>query len=129
MRWAGGNPVLYGAAPRDVIAWASSHSYAAGPEETPLRIDLVVIYTDRLEACRAFYAALGATFVRERHGTGPEHYAAVLDDGAVLELYPAAGRAATGPVRLGFAAPAGAGEARRRVLTDPDGRTVVVTPA
>ncbi|MGW6538618.1 VOC family protein [Streptomyces sp. NPDC055051] len=109
-----------------VVAYAA---HAVGPEETPLRIDLVVIHTDRLEACRAFYAGLGLSFVRERHGTGPEHHAAVLGDGAVLELYPANGRAPTGRLRLGFTAPAAAGDAGRRVLTDPDGRTVVVTPA
>ncbi|MFI8513278.1 VOC family protein [Streptomyces sp. NPDC085460] len=98
------------------------------PRRIPLRIDLVVLHTDRLEDCRAFYTGLGLTFVRERHGTGPEHYAAVLADGAVLELYPATGRPPTGHLRLGLAAPAGAAGARRRVLTDPDGRTVVVTP-
>lgn len=94
-----------------------------------MRIDLLVIHTERLEACRAFYAGLGLSFVRERHGTGPEHFAAVLGDGAVLELYPATGRPATGHLRLGLTAPAGGAEAGRQVLSDPDGRTVVLTPA
>ncbi|MEU3400835.1 glyoxalase/bleomycin resistance/dioxygenase family protein [Streptomyces filamentosus] len=88
-----------------------------------MNIDLVVIYTDKLDACRDFYAALGLPLVPEQHGSGPEHYAAVLDDGTVFELYPATGRPATGYLRLGLIAEAG-----RRVLTDPDGRTIVLTP-
>ncbi|SEE25036.1 VOC family protein [Streptomyces sp. TLI_105] len=50
--------------------------------------DLIVLYTDRLGACRDFYSGLGLTLVREQHGTGPERYAATLAHGAVLELYP-----------------------------------------
>ncbi|MFD4392877.1 VOC family protein [Streptomyces sp. NPDC058495] len=94
-----------------------------------MHIDLVVIYTDQLEACRDFYATLGLSFVQERHGTGPEHYAAVLGDGSVFELYPATRRPATGYLRLGLTAPADAATEDRQVLTDPDGRTVVLTPS
>ncbi len=32
-----------------------------------------------------FYADLGLAFTAERHGRGPEHYAAFLPDGMVLE--------------------------------------------
>ncbi|MFG2621837.1 VOC family protein [Streptomyces sp. NPDC048507] len=99
-----------------------------------MTIDLLVIYTTRLEACRSFYAGLGLELVAERHGNGPEHYAVTFADGAVLELYPAAHRPPTGHLRLGLTAPAPApadGEAGpgtgRHVLTDPDGRTVVLT--
>ncbi|MFE6225468.1 glyoxalase/bleomycin resistance/dioxygenase family protein [Streptomyces sp. NPDC057854] len=91
--------------------------------------DLIVLYTERLDACRDFYSGLGLTLVRERHGTGPEHYAATLAHGAVLELYPANRRPATGYLRLGLTAPARAADtpAGRQTLTDPDGRTVVLT--
>ncbi|MFD7256701.1 glyoxalase/bleomycin resistance/dioxygenase family protein [Streptomyces sp. NPDC059874] len=97
-----------------------------------MTIDLLVIYTTRLEACRDFYAGLGLDLVPERHGNGPDHYAATLADGGVLELYPAARRPETGYLRLGLTAPAparGAGGrlAGRHTLTDPDGRTVVLT--
>ncbi|MBO2451580.1 hypothetical protein J4573_31125 [Actinomadura barringtoniae] len=87
-----------------------------------MRVGLVVIYTARLEECRAFYAGLGLPLVLERHGQGPEHYAAELEDGTVLELYPAGRRGETGALRLGFAVE-GPGPGRR-VLEDPDGRVV-----
>ncbi|GAB3209420.1 hypothetical protein SAMN02745673_01882 [Marinactinospora thermotolerans DSM 45154] len=96
------------------------------------RITLLVIYSDRVEECRTFYTALGLHFEREQHGRGPQHYAAVLDDGSVFEIYPAADRR-TGAVRLGLSIdgtlahpPLGAG---RHVLTDPDGRKVDVQVA
>ncbi|MEU8382175.1 glyoxalase/bleomycin resistance/dioxygenase family protein [Streptosporangium sp. NPDC048865] len=93
-----------------------------------IHTDLIVVYTDRLDACHAFYTGLGLTFVRERHGAGPEHYAASLG-GTVFELYPAGDRRpATGSLRLGLTVPAGPtarGPAPgRHVLTDPDGRVV-----
>ncbi|MGW5820314.1 VOC family protein [Streptomyces noursei] len=95
-----------------------------------MNIDLVVIYTNQLEECRAFYAGIGLHLEPEQHGRGPAHYAAVLTGGAVLELYPAGKRPATGCVRLGLTAlahdrhdlPPG-----RHTLTDPDGRTVILT--
>ncbi|MEO3973846.1 VOC family protein [Streptomyces sp. CAU 1734] len=92
-----------------------------------MRIDLIVIHTGRLEACHAFYTGLGLNFAPERHGTGPDHWAAVLGDGAVLELYPAGDRPATGRLRLGLTASGGSAAPGRHVLTDPDGRTVVLT--
>lgn len=93
-------------------------------------LELAVIYTTRLDACRDFYRGIGLDLVRERHGSGPEHYATTLADGGVLELYPAGGRPETGYLRLGLTAPPkGAGflPPGRHTLTDPDGRTVVLT--
>ncbi|MFZ3495705.1 glyoxalase/bleomycin resistance/dioxygenase family protein [Streptomyces sp. 5.8] len=97
------------------------------------RVSLLVLYTPRLEECRRFYAALGLAFTAERHGRGPEHYAAVLPDGMVLELYPARDDRLTGVLRLGLAVDA---EVTRPPLapgrhrfTDPDGRTVEITAA
>ncbi|WP_240804196.1 VOC family protein [Streptomyces sp. A0592] len=91
---------------------------------------MLVIYTARLEECRGFYAGLGLDLVREKHGTGPDHYAATFAGGGVLELYPATRRPETGYMRLGLTAPpnsAGGRPAGRHTLTDPDGRTVVLT--
>lgn len=68
-------------------------------------LELAVIYTTRLDACRDFYRGIGLALVRERHGNGPEHYAATLADGGVLELYPATSRPETGYLRLGLTAP------------------------
>lgn len=99
-------------------------------EPSTPRLSLLVLYTGRLEACREFYAGLGAVFAAERHGQGPAHWAAVLADGTVFELYPARPGRETGALRLGLTV-----EARAAVpplapgdhlLTDPDGRTVEV---
>nr|WP_062330268.1 hypothetical protein [Herbidospora sakaeratensis] len=90
-------------------------------------IDLVVVYTDRLDECHAFYTALGLTFTKERHGAGPEHFAAQLGP-AVFELYPAAGKPPTGRLRLGLTLPPGHGrEPGLHTVTDPDGRTIALT--
>jgi hypothetical protein len=97
-------------------------------------VALLVIYTERLEECCEFYRGLGLEFAREKHGDGPDHYAAVLDGGAVLELYPAAEGEATGRLRIGLCVsgttPEGADRPpRRRTCRDPDGRTVEIAPA
>ncbi|GII82401.1 hypothetical protein Ssi03_03910 [Sphaerisporangium siamense] len=91
-------------------------------------LDLIVIYTERLEEVRAFYAGLGLEFTEERHGRGPAHHAAVLGP-TVLELYPAGERPPTGRLRLGLTLPAGPASLPPgpHTLTDPDGRTVAVT--
>lgn len=92
------------------------------------RLTLVVLYTPRLEACRQFYGDLGLDFTAEQHGEGPHHYAAILADGTVFELYPARPGRETGALRLGLAVPGT--EATPQLATgrhqrvDPDGRTV-----
>lgn len=43
---------------------------SAGPRPSAL-----VLHTARLEACAAFYAALGFDLNFEQHGDGPRHYA------------------------------------------------------
>lgn len=55
----------------------------------PVGVTLLVLYSPLLEECRRFYQGLGLDFTAERHGQGPEHYAAVLPGGMVFELYPA----------------------------------------
>ncbi len=105
---------------------------AAGEDGSPgdplPRATLLVLHTDRVEECRAFYTRLGLRFVRERHGDGPEHHAAELPGGMVFEIYPATAARATGAVRLGFAVDGRRAlprlEPGHRVLTDPDGRKV-----
>jgi catechol 2,3-dioxygenase-like lactoylglutathione lyase family enzyme len=86
-----------------------------------------VLYSERVEACRDFYASLGLDLLREQHGGGPVHYAAELPDGLVLEIYPGSPGRSTGRLRLGLVVPATAqlpkGEHK---VTDPDGRVVVV---
>ncbi len=89
--------------------------------------NLLVIYTGQLEACREFYVELGLPLVREQHGSGPVHYAAELTGGLVIEFYPGHLDRATGRLRLGFTVIGGDLEPGDHILTDPDGRTVVVT--
>jgi hypothetical protein len=48
-----------------------------------------VLRVDDIEKMRAFLEALGLTFVREKHGSGPEHYSCERN-GRVLEIYPKA---------------------------------------
>ncbi|REE97731.1 glyoxalase/bleomycin resistance/dioxygenase family protein [Thermomonospora umbrina] len=102
----------------------------AGPRARHVRTSLLVIYSPLAEDCRRFYEGLGLEFALERHGAGPAHYAAVLSDGAVFEIYPATAERRTGALRLGFAVDATATTPRldtgRHLLRDPDGRTVEV---
>ncbi|MEW9531931.1 VOC family protein [Microbispora sp. NPDC049125] len=91
---------------------------------------LIVIYTERLDEVRDFYAELGLTFTKEQHGGGPVHYATTIDT-TVIELYPAGDRPPTGRLRLGLTIPAGASRkplpVGEHVLSDPDGRAVAIT--
>ncbi|GAA3736589.1 hypothetical protein GCM10022205_23190 [Spinactinospora alkalitolerans] len=77
-----------------------------------------------------FCGALGLGFERERHGRGPQRYAAVLPDGTVFEIYPATVERRTGAVRLGFGVDGAAldppSRPGRHPLTAPDGRTAEV---
>lgn len=100
----------------------------SGP--STIRMSLLVLYTSQLEECRDFYAGLGLTFTAERHGQGPEHYAAVLADGTVFELYPARPDRRTAALRLGLAVEGSTTDPAlgpgRHQVTDPDGRTVEI---
>ncbi|MCF7551243.1 VOC family protein [Pseudonocardia sp. WMMC193] len=91
-------------------------------------LDLVVLYTEQVEACRAFYAHLGLPLVEERHGDGPLHHAAVLANGTVVEIYPGTAGRTTDRLRLAFTVAAAADlPAGTHRLEDPDGRVVIVT--
>lgn len=91
---------------------------------------LLVLYTPQLEECRRFYGDLGLVFTAERHGLGPEHYAAELADGTVLELYPARPGHRTDALRLGLAVDGSAARPPlppgRHQRVDPDGRAVEI---
>ncbi len=93
-------------------------------------MSLIVLYTERVQKCVRFYQALGLDFTAERHGTGPEHFAAVLADDSVFEIYPPRDGQTTGPLRLGLALAPSQNRtliaAGTRTLTDPDGRTVQI---
>ncbi|SNQ47461.1 hypothetical protein FRACA_190041 [Frankia canadensis] len=95
---------------------------------TQVQVNLLVLYGARLASCRDFYRNLGLVFEGERHGGGPEHYAAVLAGGTVLELYPAGAGTATGRTRIGLTVPLDslriALEPGDHVLRDPEDRVV-----
>ena len=47
----------------------------------------LVIRATRLEEVLSFFQTLGLEFVKEKHGSGPEHYACERN-GVVFEIYP-----------------------------------------
>lgn len=53
-----------------------------------MNINLIVLYSYNHIAAKDFYEALGMDFKEEKHGNGPKHYAAVMDNGTVFEIYP-----------------------------------------
>jgi predicted enzyme related to lactoylglutathione lyase len=65
-------------------------------------LTLVVIRARDPEKLATFYMALGMSFLKHRHGKGPEHYSAI-DGGTVFEIYPAKDESdSTTSTRLGF---------------------------
>ncbi len=105
-----------------------------------MKINLLVLRTAKLDDLRKFYAKLGAEFCLEKHGNGPEHYAATISDDFVLELYPILDGAIPDSVlRIGLkvddiektllllgqsATPRPTPWGLRAVVRDPDGRTI-----
>jgi len=136
------------AALRAAVAWRRAHpalaldtapamtgtktGKAGGTTSRSLRLNLLVLYTDDLLGCQRFYESRGLHFKRGQHNNGPEHLAAELDDGFVLELYPSDETHPAGLVMIGFAVPPETAErhpagADREGRSDPDGRFVIVT--
>jgi len=66
-----------------------------------LKISLLVIRCKDIDVSKNFYELLGLSFVKEKHGMGPEHYSCG-HDGCVFELYPNKGEAPKDNNRLGF---------------------------
>ena len=65
-------------------------------------LNLVVIRSPDIERACRLYTALGLTFTKHTHGTGPEHYACE-GGGVVFEIYPRKSDAdSTAATRLGF---------------------------
>jgi len=76
--------------------------YAASEHMASPALNLVVIRSPDIDKSAAFYSALGITFSKHSHGTGPEHYASE-GDGVTFEIYPEVDSAsATTTTRLGF---------------------------
>ncbi len=105
-----------------------------------MKLNLLVLRSPKLQDLRRFYSILGARFESERHGNGPEHFAATLNDDLVLELYPSLdGSTPDAGLRLGLsvddiaetlrslgqsATPQQTQWGLRAIVRDPDGRTV-----
>ncbi|KEI71280.1 VOC family protein [Endozoicomonas elysicola] len=64
-------------------------------------LHLLVLRCKDIEVTKRFYSFLGLIFEKERHGGGPEHYAAMLSD-TVFELYPASSEAYEDNSRIGL---------------------------
>lgn len=67
-------------------------------------LGLLVLYSSNIEASRHFYHSLGLTFATEKHGTGPQHYAAKLGT-TTFEIYPQTKQSGATSSRLGFQLP------------------------
>ncbi|MEI5668362.1 VOC family protein [Bosea sp. CCNWLW174] len=105
-------------------------------------LNLLVIRARDVDALGRFYSSLGMTFLRERHGAGPEHLACSMG-GTTIELYPSEGSIPP-PMRLGFrvddvsssftealargaqsvSSPRMSQWGERAVIRDPEGNTV-----
>lgn len=64
-------------------------------------LNLIVLRSYDVELLGQFYEALGMSFVREQHGSGPEHLACVTD-GTTFEIYPCVEENTTQGMRIGF---------------------------
>lgn len=112
-------------------------------------LNLLVIRSADIDRAKLFYELIGLAFERERHGNGPEHFAAVMA-GCVIEIYPGQHSTDDPPAeRLGFSVsgvdeviprfrdaghtiqsePRDSPWGRRAVVVDPDGRKVELTEA
>ncbi|HEY9046474.1 MAG TPA: VOC family protein [Ohtaekwangia sp.] len=76
--------------------------YLPAENKYTMHINLIVIKTSDIAATARFYESLGIHFEHHRHGQGPLHYAAVLDQ-VVFEIYPLKeSEVADSTLRLGF---------------------------
>ena len=68
-----------------------------------MKLNLIVIKTQSLEILKGQYEVLGLEFDYHKHGKGPYHYSAYLND-LVFEIYPLPQSAdeADSTLRLGF---------------------------
>jgi predicted enzyme related to lactoylglutathione lyase len=75
-----------------------------GQSNSPIALNLVVIYSRDIEAAKEFYERLGLSFRPEKHGKGPSHFAAELGS-AVLELFPCRDPSHVPGTRIGLVVP------------------------
>ncbi len=70
-----------------------------------VRLNLVVIRSTDFERSANFFGIIGLTFLRHRHGSGPEHLACELGS-TVFEIYPRLNETdSTASTRIGFEVP------------------------
>lgn len=112
------------------------------PQPASAALTLLVLKTPRIEAVRPFYEAIGISFVEEKHGDGPVHYAGRIGE-TVMEVYPLLTGEPDRTTRLGFSVgdlgkvtaalkaigtevtePKKTEWGLRTVVHDPDGRAV-----
>lgn len=137
----------------DVALWIELKNCVANVVGADRRADggttlsLLVVRTEQVAALLDFYCRLGLRFVEERHGNGPPHHSAQLDD-TVFEIYPAIKPGdVDAATRLGFRAddpmaiveqlrvagtpimsePKQTEWGMRAVVRDPDGRAIEIT--
>ncbi len=105
-----------------------------------MKISLLVIRCQDIEASRGFYEMLGMSFAKQKHGDGPTHYSCEYE-GCVFELYPNKGESPQDNNRLGFKVSGlasiiekvGASDSYEfsgntiHVVADPDGRKVEIS--
>lgn len=65
-------------------------------------LNLIVIRSLDIEKSRTFYEQIGLNFQPEQHGKGPVHYASVLKNDIVFEIYPSQKDVLEDESRLGF---------------------------
>lgn len=105
-----------------------------------MKISLLVIRCQDIEASKNFYQLLGLSFAQEKHGNGPTHYSC-KQDGCVFELYPNKGEPPKDNNRLGFKVSSLSNIIKLvsstesyefsgntiYVVTDPDGRKIEIS--
>jgi len=52
-----------------------------------ISMNLIVIRSKNIEKSLEFYKAIGLSFIKEKHGSGPEHYSSTINN-LVFEIYP-----------------------------------------
>lgn len=69
-----------------------------------MKLNLIVIRTDKSKALSEFYEKLGMSFEYHKHGKGLFHYSTVFGDGLVFEIYPLlkSQKQVDNSIRLGF---------------------------
>lgn len=73
----------------------------ANGERMKSSLNLLVLRCRNIDVSKIFYEKLGFLFEEERHGKGPRHFAAEMNE-IVFELYPLAEGETVDRSRLGF---------------------------